>query len=105
MRGVIALRFKEVPPPPSASWTRAFITDTGCSVLVAVESGRWHLSIAHPDRYPTWDEIREARYALVPNHVTMAMLLPPRQEYVNIHPHCFHLWEVRDAILRGGVEV
>jgi len=58
--------------------------------------GRWHLSISHPGRYPTWDEIKEARYQLVPNNVTMAMLLPPKEQYVNVHANCFHLWEIRE---------
>jgi hypothetical protein len=55
---------------------------------------RWHLSISCADRYPTWEEIREARYALLPDDCTMGMLLPPKKEYVNVHPNCFHLHEV-----------
>jgi hypothetical protein len=94
-----------VAPPVYLSWVRAFVTDTGCSIFVAVEGGRWHLSIAHPNRYPTWDEIREARYALVPDSVVMAMLLPPKGQYVNVHPNCFHLWEVRDELLGTAAEV
>lgn len=54
----------------------------------------WHLSIAHPTRYPTWDEIVAARYELVPDNVTMAQLLPPSHEYVNVHRNTFHLWEI-----------
>ena len=65
------------------------------AVIVAWEPGDgWHLSISHPTRYPTWDEIRDARYDLLPDDCTMAMLLPPRAEYVNLHPNCFHLHEV-----------
>jgi len=60
--------------------------------------GRWHLSISHPKRYPTWDEIKAARYQLIPNNVTMAMLLPPKEQYINIHNNCFHLWEIREEI-------
>lgn len=55
---------------------------------------RWHLSIAHHKRYPTWDEIRDARYELIPDDVMVAMFLPPRTEYVNVHAYCFHLFEV-----------
>lgn len=54
----------------------------------------WHLSISHPRRYPTWDEIKAARYDLVPRDVTMAMLLPPPDEFVNIHQNCFHLHQI-----------
>ncbi|SIS88764.1 DUF7694 domain-containing protein [Alicyclobacillus vulcanalis] len=68
-----------------------------CTVMVEYHvDGGWHMSISHPERYPTWDEIREARYQLIPNDVTMAMLLPPKEEYVNVHPNCFHLHEVVD---------
>lgn len=55
---------------------------------------RWHLSISHPDRYPTWDEIAGARYDLLPDGCTLAMLLPPRAQYVNAHPNVFHLHEI-----------
>lgn len=63
----------------------------------------WHLSISHrtcdtlqPGRYPTWDEIREARERFIPDDVTAAMLLPPSSEYVNVHDTTFHLWQVTD---------
>jgi len=56
-----------------------------------------HLSISHPTRYPTWEEIKAARYDLMPHDVMVAMLLPPPADYVNIHPNCFHLWELRES--------
>lgn len=71
-----------------------------CRVLVSQERypGKgerlfWHLSISCADRYPTWDEIKDARYSLLPFGLTFAQLLPPMNEFVNIHPNCFHLWE------------
>lgn len=70
-----------------------------CKVIVAQEplgpvgALRWHLSISHDDRYPSWDEVAEARYQLVPDDVTMVMMLPPSSEYVNQHDTCFHLHE------------
>lgn len=54
----------------------------------------WHLSISHPTRYPTWDEIAHVRYTLVPDSVRIVMHLPPRSEYVALHPFCFNLWEI-----------
>lgn len=91
---------------------RAYVAaPSGCRVIVAHEPARlapagiwlppdelliWHLSISHPHRYPTWDEIADARYALVPEDVTMAMLPPPPGEYVNEHESCFHLWQIED---------
>jgi len=67
----------------------------GLHVIRAWEVGHgWHMSISHPSRYPTWNEIRDARYELLPDDCTMAMLLPPKAEYVNLHPNCFHLHEI-----------
>lgn len=57
-------------------------------------NGPWHLSISCPDRNPTWEEIKQARYDLVPHDVTMAMILPPTDEYVNVHNFCFHLHQI-----------
>lgn len=65
-----------------------------CSVIVSNDAGRWHLSIAHSSRYPTMDEIRDARYMFIDDNLHMAMIYPPRSEYVNIHNNCFHLWEI-----------
>jgi hypothetical protein len=76
--------------------TQRFTSPNGATVLVAVEDGRWHLSISHPDRDPTWEEIRSARYALLPDEAQMALILPPKAEYVNAHEHCFHLWEIKE---------
>lgn len=103
----------EVPGPAAdlAGHHRAYRTASGCSVICAHEPAKaapggiwlpptelllWHLSIAHQHRYPTWDEIADVRYELVPEDVTMAMLLPPADEYVNEHEHCFHLWQIDD---------
>lgn len=96
--GLGVLHVRDVPGPTAglAGEHAAFVSASGCSVIVEHELLLWHLSIAHPDRYPTWDEIADARYRLVPDDVTMAMLLPPSDEYVNEHPHCFHLWQVDD---------
>jgi len=54
----------------------------------------WHLSISRPDHYPSWDEIKLARYDLLPANITMALIFPPPEEYVNIHPNCFHLHQM-----------
>lgn len=75
------------------------VVDGHLSVMVSVDDGALHLSISHthhgkPGRIPTWDEIHEARYLFLPDDVTMAMLLPPRAEYVNVHPTTMHLWQV-----------
>lgn len=59
------------------------------------DGGGWHLSMSHPSRYPTWDELADARYKFIPDRVTMAMIAPPRKEFVNLHNTCLHLWEIQ----------
>lgn len=90
----------EIPIPPHIQailepGARAFRLGE-CLVFVGHSPDGWHLSISHPRRYPTWDEIKAARYLLTPHNVTMAMILPPPEEYVNIHENCFHLWQIED---------
>lgn len=88
----------------------AFQTDKGHLVLVSADpmqeaspiiggddGFRWHLSISHPQRYPTWDEMKETRYKLLPDDCYMVQVLPPKREYVNFHERCFHLHELRDG--------
>jgi hypothetical protein len=77
-------------------WHRTWESDfEQLRVIVAWDHvNGWHLSISHPTRNPTWEEIRDARYELLPDACTVGMLLPPKAEYVNVHPYCFHLHEV-----------
>lgn len=111
--GAGALRGRRVPHVTEQlpGEHRAYVSESGCNVIVGLEpAGQapvgvwlppearllWHLSISHPGRYPSWDEVADVRYALVPDDVTMALLLPPSAEYVNAHPTCFHLWQIED---------
>lgn len=75
-----------------------------CSIMRAREPAAvggeplWHLTISNPSRHPTWDEIKVARYRLLPLDLTFALFLPPPHLYVNLpeQDHVFQLWEVTD---------
>ena len=98
------IQWRELPAP-TITWAgggkthtgKAYISDQSkCTVLVSHTTRfGWHFSIAHPWRHPSWDEIASARYTLVPGDIAMVMVLPPEDEYVNVHEHCFHLHECR----------
>lgn len=85
--------------PRLRAWQRD-VRDGHLSVFAGPEPSGFHLSISHrtddlrPGRYPTWDEIADARYRFAPLDITLAMLLPPQSEYVNLHETTFHLWEI-----------
>lgn len=74
------------------------------AVCVAKESGYWHISISCPYRYPTWDEIFTAWYDLVPDaaDINGAIILPRKSEYINLHPNCFHVHQLRDTEIVEG---
>jgi hypothetical protein len=75
-----------------------------CSILIGHEPAGvnleklWHLTISTPSRHPTWDEIKIARYRLLPLDLCFAIMLPPPGYYVNLpeQDHVFQLWEVTD---------
>lgn len=59
-----------------------------------IEAPCWHLSISHPTRLPSWDEIKDARYSLLPHDIMVAQLLPPPGEFINLNRYVMHLWEI-----------
>jgi len=73
--------------------TKAYLAGR-LSLILSTDNGRLHMSIAHQDRYPTWDEIKEAREFFLPLSKHFAMGFPRPDAYVNTHENCFHLWEL-----------
>ncbi len=70
----------------------------GCRILISPPFAKagWHMSISTCYRDPTWQEIRDAWYDLVPDaeNRNAAMFFPPQEEYVNLQKYCFHVHEV-----------
>lgn len=65
----------------------------------------WHLSIAHPHREPTWDEIKTAVYGIrasreiLEGGLAFAQVLGKvelAEDWVNVHDNCFHLYAIED---------
>lgn len=52
-----------------------------------------HVSLSYPKRDPSWGVIKAVRYAFFPKDVDVAMMLPRDGDYVNVHPHCFQMWQ------------
>jgi len=76
------------------------VHDGTLRAFVAPEPDGLHLSISFTPastagrmRYPTWDEIADAREQLLPDDRCFAMHLPRQSEYVSVHPSTFHLYE------------
>lgn len=70
-----------------------FFQYKGKDILVQIENGRWHLSVS-ANHTLGYYELKEIRYMFLPNGIHAAQIFPPREEFVNIHPNCFHLYEI-----------
>ncbi len=67
----------------------------GKMVFVTLENGTYHLSVSSGHTLGYY-ELKEIRYAFLPNRINAAQIFPPREEFVNVHQNCFHLYELRD---------
>lgn len=66
-----------------------------CTIIITIDAGLWHLSISTPTESPTYSQIKEARYKFLPDNLYMGQIFPPKAEFVNLHPFCHHLWELK----------
>ncbi len=55
-----------------------------------------HVSVSAPNRTPTWDEMSRVKDWFWESTETVVQFHPRKAAYVNIHPHCLHLWRRRD---------
>lgn len=54
---------------------------------------RWlHLSLARPNRMPSWEEFRDAGRLFLPEECWAYQVVPPRARYINKHPYCLHMF-------------
>lgn len=66
----------------------------GMSLIIAIEMGVWHLSVSA--KFPLgYQQLKDVRYKFLPNNIQVAQIFPPRDEFVNVHECCWHLWEIK----------
>lgn len=65
-----------------------------CRIIVTIDMGVWHLSISKENEIPSYEEVKEARYKYLSNDIVVAEIFPPKEEFVNLHPYCRHLWQL-----------
>lgn len=71
----------------------------GLAAIRSRDMGRWHLSVSHRDRIPTWAEVGFARDHLLPEDVWLMVAHPPREYWLNFDHRVLHLWEFDDPVL------
>lgn len=61
-------------------------------VIAAAGDGWDHVSVSREDRCPYWDEMTFIKQKFFKPEECVIQYHPPETEYVNVHPHCLHLW-------------
>lgn len=61
------------------------------------EDGGWHLSVSTKNRIPTYEELKDIRYKFLPDRIHAVEIFPPREEFVNVHKYCRHLYEMKEG--------
>jgi len=63
-------------------------------VFIASWNDGWeHVSISYKHKNPTWDEMCMIKDVFWNDDETVVQFHPPKDQYVNVHPHCLHLWK------------
>lgn len=63
------------------------------SVICSWGGGWDHVSVAYPNRCPNWEEMCFIKDIFWDEEECVMQLHPPKSVYVNVHPHCLHLWK------------
>ncbi len=76
----------------------AYEGPNGIHVIESIDkTPKWgklkHVSISKEYDYPCWDEILDIKLELFGDQKDAVMIIPKKENYVNIHKNCFHLWE------------
>lgn len=65
----------------------------GMDILITVDAKKWHLSVSA--KFPLgYQQLKDVRYKFMPNDMSVAQIFPRREEFVNVHTCCWHLWEI-----------
>lgn len=84
---------------PPEGWTLVqqgedgFACRCGSLCVIASWGDGWdHVSVSRRDRCPTWEEMCFVRDGFFREHEWVVQYHPPRNDYVDRHPFCLHLW-------------
>jgi hypothetical protein len=51
-----------------------------------------HISLSHPDRLPSYDDLKFVKSVFAGDHRYAYQVFPPVDKHISIHPFCLHLW-------------
>jgi len=71
--------------------------NTHASIIFSWGAGWDHVSVSFHNRVPTWGEMCEAKNMFFYKDEVCFQLHPAESEYVNMHPHCLHIWRPQNV--------
>jgi len=69
----------------------------GLTVLASTDGGWDHVSVSRGSRDPYWAEMCKIKDLFFDDEECAVQYHPKKSEYVNLHPHCLHLWRNQDG--------
>lgn len=68
-------------------------------VIASCEDEWDHVSISLPNRCPNWEEMSYFKDLFFFETECVMQLHPPKENYINIHPYCLHLWRPQKKVI------
>lgn len=69
------------------------------TIIAGVDSDWEHVSVSLPNRTPTWEEMCKVKDLFWEEHECVIQYHPPKEDYVNLHKHCLHLWRPLKSVI------
>ena len=69
------------------------------NIMASDGSGWDHVSVSHPRRTPTWEEMNAVKMMFWGPEDWVIQYHPSDAMYKNVHEHCLHLWRPQWAAL------
>lgn len=61
--------------------------------IFSYQLGWEHLSVSMPSKTPSWDQMCKMKDIFWNDDETCVQFHPKKEDYVNNHPHCLHIWK------------
>lgn len=79
---------------PFASPVLRVLASDGTAWPEEMGSPAWeHVSVSRPDRCPSWEDMDRIKQIFWADDETVLQFHVPRQDHINNHPYCLHLWK------------
>ena len=67
--------------------------------IFSYQLGWEHLSVSMPNKTPTWDQMCIMKNIFWNEDEACVQYHPRKDDYVNMHSHCLHIWKPTDEYL------